>query len=199
MATAKSKRSSKLKPLPGAPLVETDISELGDNKLNPEESVIRERESLLAHRHREHAYPGQEQLIQADRSIGNRLHYSEVILRLNKLNPSILVKDGIQGHVALYRRKTKAEMDRDGYDLARPQWYNEHKYVTGFPKDFLPEWGHLTTDTDGIAEREVRGWRSVLIAFMKHGVITYAQATEQFGDPANDQRSNFWFQHLKVN
>jgi hypothetical protein len=182
-----------------APLVQTDINELGDKRLDPKENVAKQREELLTLRHANHAYPGQDLLLKVDRSVGSRLHYSELIRRLQTLNPTILVKDGIPGHVALYRQKTAMEMEHDGYDLARPRWYNEHKYVSGVPKTDIPEWGHLTADTDGIAIREARGWRSVVIAFVKNSVITYRQAVQEFGDPANDQRSKFWFEHLREN
>lgn len=186
----------KLKPLPGAPMVEVDKHELGDARLNPEEAVVREREDLLRIRHQKHAIPGQASLVDVDRSTGSRIPCGEFIVRLHKLNPAILVKDGIPGNVALYIRKSEIELECDGYDLTRPMWWNEHKYVSGIPTSLLPEWGHLTTDTDGIAEKEVRGWRSVLIAFIKARVFTYAQAALEFGDPVFDQRSRFWFEQL---
>lgn len=191
------KKSRRLPRRPRAPLMQPDKNELGDKRLNPEESVAKEREELLSIRHKKHAFPGQDLLADADRSIGSRIPSGEFIVRLQKLNPAILVKDGIPGNVALYVRKSESEMIRDGYDLLRPQWYNEHKYVTGFPTEPLAEWGHLTTDTDGIAEREFRGWRSVLIAFIKAGAFTYEAAIEEFGDPIEDQRSKFWFEQLQ--
>jgi hypothetical protein len=186
----------KLKPLPGAPLVEVDKNELGDKRLNPEEAVVREREDLLSIRHKEHAFPGQDLLADADRSTGSQMPAREFIVRLHKLNPAILVKDGIPGNVALYIRKSTAEIECDGYDLRYPQWWNEHRYVSGMPMTSLPEWGHLTTDTDGIAEKEVRGWRSVLIALIKAKAFTYAQAALEFGDPLFDRRSLYWYAQL---
>jgi hypothetical protein len=186
----------KLKPLPGAPLVEVDKNELGDKRLNPEEAVAREREELLAIRFKKHAISGQESLIDIDRSTGSRIPCGEFLVRLHKLNPAILVKDGIPGNVALYVRKSEIEIECDGYDLTLPMWRNEHKYVSGIPISSLPEWGHLTTDTDGIAEKEVRGWRSVLIALIKARAFTYAAAVEEFGDPVFDQRSSLWYDQL---
>jgi hypothetical protein len=194
MQTAKSRKLSRRR---RAPLMQPDRNELGDRRLNPEESVAKQREELLSIRHKKHAFAGQDLLADADRSIGTRMPSGELITRLQKLNPAILVKDGIPGNVALYVRKSESEMAVDGYDLLRPQWYNEHKYVTGFPTEPLAEWGHLTTDTDGIAEREVRGWRSVLIALIKAKAFTYEAAVEEFGDPIEDTRSKFWFEQLQ--
>lgn len=194
MRAAKSRRLSRRR---RAPLMQPDRNELGDKRLNPEESVAKQREELLSIRHKEHAFPGQDLLVDADRSTGARLPSGEFITRLQKINPAILVKDGIPGNVALYVRKSEAEMIRDGYDLLRPQWWNEHKYVTGFPTEPLAEWGHLTTDTDGIAEKEVRGWRSALIALIKAKAFTYEAAIAEFGDPIEDTRSRFWFEQLQ--
>ncbi len=197
MATAGLKPLSKAKRLQRAPLMQPDKNELGDKRLDPKESVAAQREDLLSLRHKKHAFPGQhEGLADADRSTGARLYFTEIIARLQKIKPVFLVKDGIPGNVALYVRKTAGEMAASGYDLTRPQWHNEHKYITGFPKDWLPEWGHLTTDTDGIADKELRGWRSVLMAIIKSEAIGYAEAVAEFGDPADDQRSRFWFEQL---
>lgn len=170
--------------------------ELGDAHPNPEEFVIREREDLLKQISSRKAY-GQDELDKPERSKGGRLYYSVLLRKLKKLYPQLLVKDGIPGNVALYRPKTQGEIINDGYDLAFPRWYNEHKYVTGFPKDHIPEWGHYLNDTDGIADKEVRGWRSVLIAFFKQGLVTYEAASREFGDPENDQRNRFWFEQVK--
>jgi hypothetical protein len=170
--------------------------QLGDAHLDPKEEVARQREELLKDIAPRKAY-GQEELDKAERSEGPRLYYSVFLRKLKKIYPQLLVKDGIPGNVALYRPKTEGEIIRDGYDLAAPRWYNEHKYFAGFPKDHIPEWGHYVNDTDGIAEREVRGWRTVLIAFIKQGVLTYQAVVGEFGDPANDQRSRFWFEQLQ--
>jgi hypothetical protein len=194
--TTKTARTSALSKK-GAPYVEPNKAMLGDKHLNPEESVARLREEETAKRHHKDKMPGQDKLNEVERSCGTRLHFNDLIQKLKKLNPRLLVKDGIPGNVALYRPKTYSEMERDGYDLQYQQWYNESKYVSGFPKDFIPEWGHLLNDTDGIANKEVRGWRSILIACVQQGAFTYKDAVAEFGDPTFDQRSEFWFQKLK--
>jgi hypothetical protein len=169
--------------------------QLGDTFLDEKESVAREREALMKLRetHKPH---GQEEMT-AERSKGSAMHYSELLVKLRRLCPRLTVRDGIEGNVALYRPKTESEMMTDGYDLAVPQWYNEEKYVTGLPKAGIPEWGHFVNDTDGVAAREHRGWRSVLMTFIKTGICTYKQAVAEFGDPAEDQRSTFWFEQMQ--
>lgn len=170
-------------------------AELGDKHLDPKEAVIREREELLHDISGRRAY-GQADIEKEERSEGPRMYYSVFLRKLKTLYPQFLVKDGIPGNVAIYRPKTEAEIINDGYDLAAPKWYNEHKYVTGFPKEHIPEWGHYVNDTDGIALREVRGWRSVLIALIKQGIVTYEAVASEFPDPIHDQRSKYWFEQL---
>lgn len=170
-------------------------AQLGDKHLDPKESVAREREDLLQKIAHRKAY-GQDEMDKPERSEGARLYYSVLLKKLREIYPAFIAKDGIPGNLAIYRPKTAAELSRDGYDLTAPAWYNESKYVTGFPKDWIPEWGHYLNDTDGIAEREVRGWRSILIAMIKQGLCTYAAAVKEFGNPENDQRSRFWFEQL---
>lgn len=170
--------------------------QLGDAHLNWEELAVREREGLLKDVSGRKAY-GQDDIDKSDRSAGPRMYYSVLLKKLRNIYPAMLVKDGIFGHVACYRPKTDAEIVNDGYDLAVPKWYNDHKYFTGFPKEPIPEWGHYVNDTDGIALKEVRGWRSVLIAMIKQGLVTYDSAVEEFGDPIHDQRSKYWFDQLK--
>lgn len=170
-------------------------AQLGDKLLDPKEEVIRQREGLLKDISNRRAY-GQEDIEQSERSEGSRLYYSALLAKIRKMLPTMLVRDGIIGNVACYRPKSDAEILNDGYDLGAPKWYNEHKYFTGFPKEWIPEWGHYINDTDGIALKEVRGWRSVLIAMIKQKLVTYDAVVAEFGDPIHDQRSQYWFEQL---
>lgn len=169
--------------------------QLGDTHLDPKEEVARQREELLHDISGRKAY-GQDEIEKVARSEGPRMYYSVFLRKLKALYPQFLVKDGIPGNVAIYRPKTEAEIINDGYDLSAPRWHSEHKYVTGFPKEQLPEWGHYINDTDGIAIREVRGWRSVLIALIKQGIVTYEAVAAEFPDPIHDSRSKLWFEQL---
>jgi hypothetical protein len=181
----------------GAPYVEPVKDMLGDKHLNPEESVARLREEELSKRHRREKMPGQEKLNEVDRSKGNYIQGSVLFDRLKKLNPSLFIRIGTPGNFAIYIPKTPAEMAVDGYDPEKPLWWNGSRYVTGFPAGMVPEWGHLLNDTDGIANREVRGWRSVLIMLIKQQIIKYSDAVKEFGNPQYDQRSEFWFKQLQ--
>lgn len=183
-----------------APLVETDPMELGDKRLNPEESVCREREDLLKVASAKKIY-GQAELEDPMRAFGPRLQWTEVISKLHRCNPEIKVKDGIPGNVALYIRK-RADEYSDA-DMMMPdqrpkdEFFLHHKYVTGFPKQPMHEYSTVDIDTSHLPTREHRGWRSVLIALIKSGAITYRSAVKEFGDPSGDLRSGRWFEQLQ--
>lgn len=168
---------------------------LGDRSLNPEESVIRLREennSLLNNRrlHR------QAELSDANRSAGPRLSWQEVVFRLSKCNPSLLFTDGSAGNVAIYRPFNRQELAEREYDWTRPAWWNDHQYVGGFPKDWLPEYSHVRTNERNLPTREYRGWRSVLLSLLKANAITIECANRHFG-AATGQRSWSWNQQIQ--
>ncbi len=169
--------------------------QLGDEHLNPQEAVIREREELLQVASRSKIW-GQEELESSDRSAGPRLHYTEILRRLWIISPRLTVRDGLEGNVALYRPLEPWEYDPEQDDPERPDWFNRHKYVGGMAKDWLPEFSHVLLDTSNLPTREVRGWRSVLLSLIKNHTITVEGAIQQFGDPSMDQRSGRWAEQI---
>jgi len=193
--TAKKKRK-RAKPVE-APYVEPVKEMLGDKHLDPDESVVRETELSLKQAS-QFALPGQKELEDPDRSSGRRLYYGEVLRRLQSINPGIRVKDGIPGNVAIYVRKRSDEYDFEEWEprFKDDAFFWHHRYVTGCLKGFLPEFSHVLLDTSHLPTREVRSWRSLLIALVKAGAISYSEAIEGFGDPSSDQRSGRWFDHL---
>lgn len=177
-------------------LIEPDKSQLGDKHLNPEEAVIREREDLISIQSK-HRIFGQDQLEDPARSGGARLYYTEIIRRIRKINPAIMIREGSDGQVAIYRHKRRDEYDWQQYDPKQGRnWRWDHEYVIGMAKDWIPEYSHVLTDNVLLPTREVRGYRSVLIALVKAGALPYRDVIREFGDPAGDQRSTFWFEQL---
>jgi hypothetical protein len=177
-----------------APLVQVDRDELGDKRLNPEEAVCREREDLLKQASK-HQIWGQKELEDHERSAGPRMPYTELIRRLHNINPSIKIREGKPGSVAVYFLKPREDWENVSYagdTKPSDEFFLDHRYITGFEKEPLPEYSHVTLDTSRLPVREIRGWRSVLIALIKAHVITYEQAIHEFGDPSNDKRSTRW-------
>jgi hypothetical protein len=184
-----------------APLVEVDPLELTDARLNPEEAVIKEREDLLRIESKKKLI-AQDELEKVERSEGPRIHYTDLIRRLRKLNPGIRGKHGMEGSVAIYIKKRPdeyTEADILGEPPPNGIFFVDHKYIGGFKKDAIPEWGYVTVDSSHVAVREFRGWRSILIQLVKAKVITYRKAVDEFGDPTLDARSYQpagWFDQL---
>jgi len=176
-----------------APMVETDINELGDKRLNPEESVIKEREALLK-KASVYKIEDQGELQDVKRSEGARLHFGELLRKLQRIAPDLQARDGSPGSLALYCPRTPAQLDvalREGGQ--NDIFFILNKYVGGFPKEELPEWGYVDIDTSLIATKEhLRGWRTVLIGLIRAGVISYQEAINEFGDPIADQRNVVW-------
>lgn len=174
-------------------LIETDIHELGDKRLNPEEGVIRERENCLKAASK-YVIEDQAELQNSQRAEGARLSYTALLSRLMKIAPGLNARDGSPGNLALYYPRSPKELDaalREGgsSDL----FFVFNKYVGGFPKEELPEWGYVDIDTSLIATHEhLRGWRTVLIGLIRAGAVSYADTIREFGDPANDKRNTVW-------
>lgn len=178
-----------------APIVQFDSQELGDKRLNPEETVYREREELLKQVSNRKIW-GQEELEDVERSGGPRMQPNEFLRRLRKANTEIHVRDGSLGSVALYIPKHRGEYDPETFDPDRKGFYHDHKYVGGFLLEPIPEFSHVTTDSSQIAHREVRSWRSVLLALIKGGALTYTQAVKEFGEPLGS-RAGRWQEQMQ--
>jgi hypothetical protein len=115
---------------------------------------------------------------------GIELHHNELIRRIQLLNPKILIMPGgINGAVAV--RYPKFEFG---------EWSNT--YITGFYLQPLPEFSSVTTDANGLPHREIRGWRSVLLALIKAGALDRKKVDALFG-PARGQRSGIWYRTLQ--
>jgi hypothetical protein len=192
------KKVKKRKPV-NAPMVETDIRELGDQRLNPEEACAREREDLLRIEAKKKIW-GQAELEDHERSAGPRMPWTELIRKLQRCNHGLQVRDGSANAVALYVRKKPHEFtdaDRLGEVPPNGEFYMDHRYVSGFEKHEMPEYSHISLDTSMLPTREYRGWRTVLLALIQAEAITYPSAIREFGDPSGDKRSTRWLEQTR--
>lgn len=163
-----------------------DSSEyLGDKRISPEEGnfKIREGNQKLIDTKK---IPNQSLLENADMAMGYPMQPSEFIRRLTLLKPGLVIKSGVPDAVAVYFPTYDA-------DEGKPVL----KYVSGFYVDkMLQEFSHITTDDKGLAKREVRGWRTVLLALIHQGILTYAQVKAAFGEPTG-QRNILWNEQMR--
>lgn len=120
---------------------------------------------------------------------GRTLHTSELLTRLHRLVPSLYVQEGgIVNHLALYLVAPGVRRDWDG---------KNYMYM-GFAEFVeLPEYSLYEFDEQRdvmIRERE-RGWRDILLKFIRAGVLTEEQADKEFGKPTG-QASVLWYKKL---
>src|SRR5689334_19577580 len=139
-------------------LVQPDIHELGDLRLDPKETVAREREKALSMASRKRIYK-QDELEDINRAYGARIPAGEMVRKLRKLIPSLKVLSGSPGNLALYAPRDRGEVAARFYEWYQEQeeaayrgrkrqdpFFLHHKYVGGFPASELQE--YTTIDID---------------------------------------------------
>ncbi len=185
-------------------LVQPDIAELGDFRLDPKESVAREREKAIAMAAKKRIYK-QDELEDVKRALGPRIHSGEMVRRLRKLIPSLHFLKGSPGNIAVYAPRDLGEVEARFYE-----WYQEqeeaaargrkrqdkfflvHKYVGGFPQGELQEYTTIDIDNANLGTKEHRSWRTLLIGLLRQGLVSYSAVVKEFGDVGTDQRGWRW-------
>lgn len=191
-------------------LIQPDINELGDKRLDPKEGVAQKREECLAMA-ASRRLPHQEDIEDPMRAFGPRLQFTELLSRLRRVNPTLRALDGSPGNIALYAPRTNEEIaerkpeweqeqvDRASRCLSRQDpFFLHHKYVGGFPKSELQEYSTVDIDNAMLATKENRGWRSVLMNLVMQGVAGYKDVVKEFGDTGTDRRGWRWREQLKA-
>jgi hypothetical protein len=175
-------------------LIQVDRNELGDKRLDPKEGVAQKREQCIAMagtRRLAH----QDDLEDPSRVLGPRIQFADFVARLKRIVPSLTVRDGLPGHVALYapcNAKELAESEKY-WQHDRPIFFRANKYVGGFPKQPMHEYSSLEVeDYTRLANKEIRGWRTVLIMLLEQGLVSYKKVIKEFGDVGTDRRGWRW-------
>lgn len=131
--------------------------------------------------------PHQDMLEDQDMALGTPMSPTLFIEKLRKL-PGILVEPGGAGPTAVAVRTVVKDQDPESETFGQPIKI----YLSGFWTDkILPEFSSILPNKFGLATREIRGWRSVLLAMHRQGAVTLPQLKAVFGD-ANGQRSILW-------
>jgi hypothetical protein len=163
--------------------------------LNESESLDKSREETRAMQQAKGLFMDmQDELEDKELSSGQRMHWQDFIRLLEKACPTLLIRDGAPGSIAVYRRKRPDEEKE--YMPGAADWYHDFMYVSGFAKDWLPEFSSVTTTDRGIANREQRGWRTVLVHLIQQRALTYNDAKRYFGEPIG-YRGWRWYEALK--
>lgn len=112
-----------------------------------------------------------------NRRRGECMHSSDLILKLQKLNPHIVVQSQVNfpDDWGLYSSA-----------LGRIQ------FLTGFPKGWLTEFSYALVDNRDLPTEERRGWRTVLVYCLMKGAITWEQVLMEFGEPQDGFNDTRW-------
>lgn len=112
-----------------------------------------------------------------NRRRGEAMHSSDLIFRLQKLNPHIAVQSqyNFPGDWGLYSSA-----------CGRVQ------FITGLPKGWLHEFSYALVDDRDLPTEERRGWRTCLVYAMMKGAITWEQAVAEFGEPNDSFNDRRW-------
>jgi hypothetical protein len=158
------------------------------NSISPAEAIAKAKEDTLK---AASANRVPDQAILEDQTMAKQagywLDWNELIRRISLLNPAILFqKGGAPNAIAV--RYPKRDEHGDVHQ----------EYITGFYCESLPEYSSVTLDEKGLPHREIRGWRSVLVALIRAGALSKKQCDTIFG-PAMGERSMLWYRHLQNN
>ena len=108
---------------------------------------------------------------------GEAMHHSDLIYRIQKLNPCIFVLQSVNfpEDWGLY---TEA--------LGRIQ------FLTGVHKGWLHEWSFALVDDRDLPTEERRGWRTVLVYCLLKGALMWADVIDEFGEPNDGFNEERW-------
>jgi hypothetical protein len=175
-------------------LIQVDRNELGDKRLDEKENVARKREECIAMAGKKRLV-GQDDLEDTSRVLGPRIPFADFVTRLKRIIPTLTVRDGLPGNVALYAPCNAKELEESErcWQHDKPIFFRDNKYVGGFPKQPMHEYSSLEVEEyTRLANKEIRGWRTVLIMLLEQGLVSYEKVVKEFGDVGLDRRGWRW-------
>jgi hypothetical protein len=108
---------------------------------------------------------------------GEVMHSSDLIQRLQLLNPHIMVQS-----------QTNFPDDWGLYSSA----LGRVQFLTGLPKGWLTEFSYALVDDRDLPIEERRGWRTVLVYCLLKDAITWEQVLAEFGEPQDGFNEQRW-------
>ena len=155
-------------------------------RLSLEENTARLREAnLRSHAVKKQRWQDQEEYRKDSARVGHRMHSSEFLRKVRKYVPNLYVTEGgVAGDLALFLTYPVPQPRLEGRDF---------EYLTYLPEGISNEFSTYEFDNNrDVPIREKwdggRGWRTVLLRFIKKNLITEEQALAEFG-PAEGEGS----------
>lgn len=169
----------------------TCIDCLSKPRLSMEEHVSKmSAENYNSEAVRKQRHEDQEEFRKAEARWGRTMLPSDFLVKLHRLVPNLYVTPGgVRGDVSLYLTAGGPRADWGG---------NAFKYMGYFEFDTMPEHSifEFDEDKDVLVRATSMGWRSVLLRFIKSGILTEEQCQKEFGPPSTGN-SNVWFKQLQ--
>lgn len=122
--------------------------------------------------------------------VGRSMLASDLLLKLQRLVPNLFVKEaGIFGNVALYLTSPGLRADWDN---------KNYKYMGFVPFTLLPEMSSYEFDNskDVMIREDEKGWRNVLLGFIRSGILTVEQCDKEFGKAVGGH-TDLWFKRIQ--
>jgi hypothetical protein len=138
---------------------------------------------------RRQRHEDQEEFRKTDARYGRRMHASVLLLQLQKLVPSLFIKEGrIEGDLALYQVADQPQTKWEGKNF---------KYLGSLTYYNMPEYDIFSFDEklDVVIRPEEVGWRTVLLRLIKADLLTEEICNKQFGYPTG-RGSGVWYKQL---
>lgn len=110
---------------------------------------------------------------------GVAMHSSDLIFKLQRLNPHIQVQQQIN-----YENDWGLYIESLG----------KIRYLSAVPKGFLTEFSFAVVDERDLPVEEKRGWRTILVMCLCKGAITWDQVVAEFGEPEDGFNEARWME-----
>jgi hypothetical protein len=164
-------------------LVLNDSRLLGNDFLPANEAMLRYQQEKIEPMHDTYRLSDHNDLKDLVKRGGQFMHSSELIFRVQKLNPRVYVHQQIN------------YPDQWGFYV---EVQSRLQYVSGFQKGWLREYTAILVDERNLMEGDpLRGWRAVLLKLLEKGILRWEQVFKEFGD-AEGVNAYRWRQHTRI-
>jgi len=164
-------------------LVLHDSRLLGNDFLPRAEALLRYRQEKIEPMHEIYRLSDHNDLKDLVKRAGQWMHSSELIYRVQKLNPCVYVHQQVN------------YPDQWGFYV---DVQSRLTYVSGFQKGWLREFTAILVDERNLmAGDELRGWRAVLLKLMEKGILRWEQVHRAFGD-SEGVNADRWRKYTRI-
>jgi len=190
-----------------------DVDKLRATMLSADEAVHAKREELERIRRHKGQKTDWEEFVDVKRRMGHVRHHSDIIRRLRRVVPSLVVAPGGQkNRIGLYVVKNVPTDEIENCLPWRTRYIDCPIYVGWLELGWSPEYEIDIVNDVGVAVGQRRGWRTLLLRLIARrdqagrarSVVSEERADAVFGFPSNGptasnyRRQLWWFRNRFV-